>query len=357
MPEQYSDSPNIVIPETFLFCMLAFVFAALIAFVVTPIVKVLAVKIKAIDIPNDTRRIHTKPIPRLGGLAIFFAFIIGVLIFSELTKEIFGIILGTFFIVLLGIIDDIKSLKPIVKLVGQIIIAFIPICFDIVIKGANFFGTYIEFGVFSIPLTILWIVSLTNALNLIDGLDGLACGVATISSITILIFAITNSDFSIIILLAILTGACLGFLPYNSNPAHIFMGDTGALFLGYVLSLISIMGFFKLNAVVSFFTPFLIFALPLFDTLSAVIRRFKNKQSPFTADKNHLHHKLLYIGFSQKKSVYILYSFSALFGISGLLFNQARYISAILIIIIVFLIYYLNLYSLNKDKNDQKNNK
>jgi len=117
------------------------------------------------------------------------------------------------------------------------------------------------------------------------------------------------------------------------------------------------MGFFKLNAVVSFFTPFLIFALPLFDTLSAVIRRFKNKQSPFTADKNHLHHKLLYIGFSQKKSVYILYSFSALFGISGLLFNQARYISAILIIIIVFLIYYLNLYSLNKDKNDQKNNK
>ncbi len=325
-----------------IYAVLAVMFSGLVSFLLTPPVRVLAYKLKAIDVPKDERRMHKKPTPRLGGLAIFLAFELAVLLFCNLDAKIVAFLLGGVFIAFVGALDDIFRLSPFVKLAGQIVAAMIPVASGITINHINLFGEYKHFGVFSVPITVLWIVALTNAINLIDGLDGLACGISTISAASIMIFALLEVDLGTALIVAVLLGACLGFLPYNRHPASIFMGDTGALFLGYTLSVISVMGVFKLNAVVSFWTPFLIFGLPLADTFSAAFRRMLKGQSPFHADRSHFHHKLIDLGFNQKQAVTVLYSVSAIFGISAVLFTAEKIISAFAIIAIAFIIGFIN---------------
>lgn len=319
--------------------------AGLLSFVCTPVVRVLAYRLGAVDVPKDNRRMHKEPVPRMGGLAIFLGFFITALIFCDINKQLIGILSGALVIVILGIFDDIYALPAPVKLFVQIIAACIPVLLGVTIEHISLFSSgYITFGAWSIPVTVIWVVAITNAVNLIDGLDGLACGVSTISAFSILVFTLLSPvvDFGVAMLTAILAGACMGFLPFNLNPAKIFMGDTGALFLGFLLANISVMGFFKTNAVISFAAPFLILGLPLIDTITAIIRRLIKGQSPFHPDRGHLHHKLIDIGFSQKQSVTILYSLSALMGIAGIICTAEKFGGAVALILIVCVLSILN---------------
>ena len=301
--------------------ILAVVIAFVISFVMTPIVKSFAVKIGAMDVPTEKRRVHDHPIPRMGGLAIFIGFLLSVVLFTDITEQIRGILIGSIIIVVVvGAIDDIISLKATVKLAGQLLAAIVAVCHGVLIEffvNPIVFGetAYIGLELLSIPVTILWIVGVTNAVNLIDGLDGLACGVSSIASLTMFVVALLVSEGNVALILAALMGSCLGFLPYNFNPAKIFMGDTGSQLLGFVLATASAIGMFKFYAVVTFLVPLLALAVPLVDTVFAFCRRILRGQSPFHPDRGHFHHRLIDMGLSQKQAVAVLYSISALLGL------------------------------------------
>lgn len=320
--------------------------AALLAFAMTPIVRVFAVKIKAIDVPQDGRRMHHKPIPRTGGLAIFLSFLISAIGFCSMDRELVTILIGGGTLVLLGVLDDVYRLNAFVKLAVQIVVALFAVSQGVTIDFIGLGGSYIPFGVWSIPITVLWIVGLTNAVNFIDGLDGLACGVSAICSVSLfLVMLLSGSSAAHCLITGILAGSCLGFLPFNVNPARIFMGDTGALFLGYTLSILSVVGIFKTDMILAFFIPLSIFGLPLADTAFAVVRRIAHKKSPFAADRGHLHHKLMDMGFGQKQSVRILYAVCSILGISAVMLTDESWfggalvlVSALVIFFIIFLI-------------------
>lgn len=318
------------------------VLAAIISFITTPVVRMMAYKVGAVDVPKDGRRMHKEPIPRMGGLAIFFGFLLSSLVFIPLTPQFRGMLLGAVIIVVLGIFDDIYALPAKPKFVIQIIAAYVAVSSGSIItvlSNPNIFSTdpYWNLGVLSIPFSILWIVAITNAVNLIDGLDGLACGVSTISSMTMLVIALTVSEGSVAILMAGLVGACLGFLPYNLNPAKIFMGDTGSTFLGYILAVVSIQGLFKLSAIVSFAVPFLMLGLPIFDTCFAILRRLATGRSPMSPDREHIHHRLIDMGFSQKQAVATLYVISAILGLSAVILTTSGVVKATLFFVSVCL--------------------
>jgi len=303
--------------------------ALVISLIATPPVKRFAERVGAIDTPKDDRRVHKVPIPRLGGLAIFIGFVLSVVLFVEIDTEIQGILLGAVVIVSVGVVDDIISLRAwqkfALQIAGALIPAFHGITIDI-LSNPNIFSAepYLTLGYFAIPLTVIWIVAITNAVNLIDGLDGLAVGVSTISSLTMLIVALlVTEDASVALILAALAGACLGFMPYNLNPAKIFMGDTGALLLGYLLATMSIQGLFKSYAIISFAVPFMALALPILDTLFAIIRRIVKGQSPMAPDRGHLHHRLLDLGFSQKQAVFIIYLISGFLGMIAVILTSS----------------------------------
>ena len=304
------------------YVLMALLTALVISFLATPVVKTFAYKVGAIDVPKDARRMHKVPIPRLGGLAIFIGFMVSILLFVKITPEMKSILLGAAIIVVLGVVDDIMALPAMLKFVVQIIAAAIPATHGVVIQAfsnPNIFSKnlYWVLGWLSIPVTILWIVAITNAVNLIDGLDGLANGVSAISATTMLVIALLASEGQVAIVLAALVGACVGFMPYNMNPAKMFMGDTGATFLGYILATMSIQGLFKYYAVISFVVPFLILGLPIFDTAFAFIRRIAHGQSPMHADRSHIHHRLIDMGLNQKQAVATLYVISAILGLSA----------------------------------------
>lgn len=336
-----------------IFAIVAVVCAALISYTVTPPVRLLAFRIGAVDIPTDARRMHKKPTPRIGGLGIFIGFTVSTLVFCDFSAELFAIWTGGAILVILGILDDILRLSALLKLLVQICAAGVAVCFGVVIDQVTMFGTVIEFGMFAIPITLLWIVGLSNAINLIDGLDGLACGVSAITSLSILGVVLITGDMTSALITAILVGACGGFLPYNKNPASIFMGDTGALFLGYTLAIISVQGVFKLHTVLSFLVPLSIFALPLMDTLVAIGRRLIHKQSPFHPDRGHLHHKLVDMGFTHKEAVRLLYAISGIMGLVAVtytdaMFHESRAWKSMIIAVAAIVILILNFLCLRK---------
>ena len=316
----------------------ALVAAFLVALVATPVVKSLAQRVGAVDVPKDARRMHNHPIPRMGGLAIFLGFLLSVLLFVELTGQIRGMLLGAVIIVVLGIFDDIYALSAKLKLVVQIVAALVAAFSGNVIQtfsNPNIFSAdpYWNLGWLSIPATVIWIVAITNAVNLIDGLDGLACGVSTISSMTLLVISLLVADAPVAILMAALAGGCLGFLPYNLNPAKIFMGDTGSTFLGYILAVVSIQGLFKFYTIISFAVPFLMLGLPIFDTCFAFIRRIAHGQSPMQADRSHVHHRLIDMGFNQKQAVAVLYVISAILGLSAVVLTTTNVVRAMVVLL------------------------
>ena len=330
-----------------IYVIVAMICAMLLAYASTPIVRVLAFKIGAVDVPLDNRRIHKKPIPRIGGLAIYLSFTVTTLLFCDFSKELVAIWIGGAILVILGILDDIYRLNAWLKLAVQLAVAGFAVWNGCIIDHINLGGVYIHLGYLSIPLTIFWMAGLTNAINFIDGLDGLACGVSAISSLSMLVVVLLQGDILSTIVCGILFGSCLGFLPFNFNPARIFMGDTGALFLGYTLAVLSVHGVFKLHAVLSFIVPLMIFALPIIDAAFAIIRRLIAGKSPFAADRGHIHHRLIDMGFTQKESVKILYAICGILGLVAVfctesMFEKTRVVKSISIAVIALVLFGLN---------------
>ncbi|HHX17587.1 MAG TPA: undecaprenyl/decaprenyl-phosphate alpha-N-acetylglucosaminyl 1-phosphate transferase [Clostridium sp.] len=327
--------------------IILFALAFIVAFSSTPIVRKLAFKIGAVDIPKDARRMHNKPIARLGGMAIFSGFIVALMFGMvsallgvsgiSLTKELLGLLVGVSIIVAIGIIDDIKQLGAKFKLVFQVIAA-LSVVFISDTRIANLTNPFASEGVSqlnditSYVLTIFWIIGITNAINLIDGLDGLAAGVSSISYLSLFFISILNGESSDAIIIAILAGATLGFLPYNFNPAKIFMGDTGSTFLGFTLAVVSIQGMMKTYAAFSIAIPLLVLGLPLFDTISTIIRRILKRKPIMEADREHLHHRLIDMGLSQKQSVGVMYTASAALGLCAVVLTDRGVLGAIVLI-------------------------
>ena len=328
-----------------LFMIFAFIVSFAFTFATTPLVRRFAFKIGAIDIPKDNRRMHKKPTPRIGGLAIIFGFTVATLCFAQPSRQLYGTLAGAAIIAVMGVIDDCKNLPAKLKFVIQIIAALVVVfAGDIkidVFTNPNFLSDnpyWVLPEWLSVTLTVIWIVFITNAVNFIDGLDGLAAGVSAIMSISLVFISIRVGEYSIAILGIALMGSCFGFLPFNFNPAKIFMGDTGSTFLGFMLATLSIQGVFKSYAVISFAVPLLILGLPLFDALFAMIRRILRGQSPMTADSGHLHHRLVDMGFSQKQTVFILYAISGVLGITAVLLAESGVLRALLLVICVLIL-------------------
>ena len=327
--------------NVFVYSLLALLAGGFVAFLCTPLVGKLADMMGAIDVPQDGRRMHTRPVPRLGGLAIFAGFLMAVLclrLFSDMlpiTMPLRGMLIGSIFIIVVGVIDDVLRLPAWIKFIVQFVAAVIVVWHGLRIEFfTNPFDAdnFIRLGALSAPISVLWIMGMTNAVNWIDGLDGLSVGVSTIGSVSIFIVAAIHGEPLICLLMAALAGASLGFLPYNINPAKMFVGDTGATFLGFVLSSVAIMGLFKFSTMISFAVPFLVLGLPLFDFLFVIVRRVASGKSPAVADRKHVHHRLIDMGFSQKQAVTILYAVSAILGIAAVLATADDEIRAVLFV-------------------------
>ena len=323
--------------------VLAFMIALGIALILTPAVIAFARQTGALDKP-DARKVHVRPIPRIGGIGIYAAFMASILvqlIFADVTPEfmtsLIGLMIGGTIIVAIGIIDDYCDLPAKVKLLGQIFAAAVLVIgFDVRIDViTDPFGDYIYLEFLAIPATIFWVVGLTNTVNLIDGLDGLAAGVSSIAAVTIFLVAMEEGIPFVAMVTAALAGAAVGFLYYNFNPARIFMGDTGSMFLGFMLAGISVVGAVKSAATIALIVPILALGLPILDTTFAIVRRARNHRPIFKPDKGHLHHRLLAHGFTQKQAVLLMYVVSALFGLCAIALTAVSTQAAALIILIV----------------------
>lgn len=310
-----------------------------------PIVKKIAHHVNAIDLPNE-RKVHKKPMPRLGGLAIFASFLTGYILFADTTTQMISILIGGFIIILTGIIDDIKPLRAREKFLAQLLASCIVVFYGgIYLTDASILGMYFNFGEFGSLVSVFVIMGAINAINLIDGLDGLAAGTCSIYYITMLIIALTvkiSAGGLDVMLCTIMIGSTLGFLIFNFNPASIFMGDTGSMFLGYMIAVIALLGF-KTATFTSFLIPMLIMFIPILDTLLAIFRRMIKGESIGTPDKEHLHHQLLKRTSSVKKTVLLIYFTNICFSIVSILYawgntKQAMIIYAILMVIVLFFI-------------------
>ena len=307
---------------------ITFFLALIVTAVTTPLAIKIAPVIGAVDVPKDDRRMHKRPIPRFGGVAIYLGVLVGFFRLGDWNDQVLGLLVGSTLILLLGVIDDIKGLRPRVKLAGQIACAAILYFFTIQIRGmANVLPWgpwYIAFPkVIAFLVTVVWIVGITNTINLIDGLDGLAAGITCISCLSVAYTAlVTDREVTCMLILG-LAGATMGFLIWNFYPAKIFMGDAGSMLLGYLLASVSLIGDKPTKSTTLFATiiPILILALPIFDTAFAIVRRMANHKPIMQADKGHLHHRIMAMGFGQRRTVLALYSISAIMGVAGILWT------------------------------------
>jgi len=318
--------------------ILIYIVCCSIAIAITPLISKISIKIGAVDTPSK-RKVHEKVMPTLGGLSIFISFILGHVFFGYPHFQFKAILIGSIIIIITGLVDDIYDLNPNVKLICQMLAASV-----IIFYGGLYLKTVhlpvvgvVELHYFGYFFTYLWIIGITNAINLIDGLDGLASGVATITFITMYVLAIIEGDYFVMAYALMLAGASTGFLVYNFHPAKIFMGDTGALFLGFIISVLAIMGF-KNATFISFVVPILILGVPVFDTFFAIIRRKLRGQSFAQADKEHLHHLLMTTNASQTKTVLIIYGISIIFSIVSVIYTLVSKELGLGILIVLFFI-------------------
>jgi UDP-GlcNAc:undecaprenyl-phosphate/decaprenyl-phosphate GlcNAc-1-phosphate transferase len=323
--------------------IVGFVTACTLAIVAMPFVKKFALWAGAVSVPNH-RSVHTKPMPLMGGLAIFLSFLVAYLavaltIGTYDLDVMLGMLIGGGMIVLVGAYDDRHNISPKLKLLGQVAAAAVVTSFGLYIDYIQLpFGDAIDVPAWlGVIVTILWIVGVSNAVNLIDGLDGLAAGVSAIGTFTIMMLAIFTSNWPVALLSAVLLGSIIGFLFFNFHPASIFMGDTGSLFLGFSLATLSVLGF-KSAVTISFLVPILILGVPLSDTFLAIVRRKLNNKPISVADKGHLHHCLLELGFSMRKTVLIIYGVAALFGTCAMLLSQTAKWGTVVLVVIVLLV-------------------
>ena len=295
------------------------------ALAATPLAMRLAWYLNIVDNPNKARKVHTRPIPYLGGVAIYFAFLVATLLFNELSTEIIAMLVGGFILMVVGALDDKKDLSPRLRLVVQFGCALLAVASGIHIVGFSvpFISDFIPLGILSWPLTIIWIIATTNVINFIDGLDGLSAGTTVIVCLTLIFVAWGSADQglynygAVIMLCLAMIGSSLGFLRYNFHPARIFMGDAGAYFIGYVLGCLSVIGPMKQAALLTMLTPAIALGLPIFDTAVVMFRRVREERSPMSADRTHAHHRLFDSGFSQRQTVLWLYAISTCFGLAA----------------------------------------
>lgn len=299
----------------FLMMFIPFIFVVL----AIPFVKKIANHVGALDIPNE-RKVHKTPMPRLGGLGIYGGFLLGYMIFGEHTATMNSILIGSFILIITGMIDDIKPLNPKPKFIGQIIAALIVVVYgQLLLQDVSFFGLYINFGIFAYPITVIFILGCINCMNLIDGLDGLAAGISSIFFLTIGVIASFQQRLGLTVVLTFtMLGSTTGFLIHNFNPATIFMGDSGSMFLGFIISVITLLGF-KTLITSSIIIPLFILIVPILDTLCAIIRRKLKGESIDTPDKCHFHHQFLKRNMSVKTTVLIIYLITFLFSAASVI--------------------------------------
>ena len=333
-----SEYMKIQILEASKIILITFIFSA----IIMELMKKVATHIGAIDMPRSdegNRHIHKKATPKLGGVGIFLGFLLGYMLFGEQSVRMNSILIGSFIVVLTGLIDDIKPIRAMHKFICHLIAAAVIVFYgDILLDNISAFGLNMNFGIFAYPLTILFIVACTNIINLIDGLDGLSSGICSIFYLTIIIIGFYQGRYgSLVMLLSlIMLGSTLGFLLHNFNPAKIFAGDC-ATFMGFIISIITLLEF-KGPALISFFVPITILGIPILDTLFAIIRRLLRGQAPFKADKEHLHHQLLGMNFSQKTTVLIIYGINLLFAAASIFYTIKDPLIGKIIYIIIFLL-------------------
>ena len=333
------------IKNVLLMVLVTFVFVALFI----PVVKKIAEFIGAMDIPN-ARKVHKVPIPRLGGLGIYAGFLLGYMLFGVHSVQMNAILIGSFIILVTGIFDDIKPVPAKWKLLAQTVGAsIVPLYGGILLQDISAFGLYIDFGILAYPITIIFIVAIINCINLIDGLDGLSSGISVISCISLLIiFVLNDSPMIATVIVTAMSGALVGFLPYNFSPAKTFIGDTGSNFLGFMLAIVSILGIAKTYTLAVIVLPVIVLGLPIFDVLFAIVRRIvkgKSIKAVFKPDKGHLHHRLVEKGFTPKQAVLILYGLSASLGMFAIiLFDSGiwKALSFLLLIIAAIAMGYRN---------------
>ena len=354
---------------------IAFLLAFITSYVTTPYTIRFSKKIGALDVPKDNRKIHTNAMPRLGGLAVITGFTVSVIYLliimsyentlvlngpDNYAMKLLGFFLGTLILSVFCFIDDYKTIPAYVKLIGQILAAMVVTASGvridrIVISSLN---TTIDANMLSSIITVIWIVGITNAINLIDGLDGLSSGIGIISCFSLLmIFSLNNSPLISILLITALGGALVGFLPFNFHPAKTFIGDTGSNFLGFSLSIISILGIAKTYTAIVIIAPLLVFAIPLLDTCLAIVRRIiktKSIKGVFKADKEHLHHKIMRKGYTQKQAVFILYGLSATAGMFAIILLESGIFKAFsfaLMILAIIAIGYKDILKIREEDN------
>lgn len=316
-----------------MYTLFLLILSAVISFIIAPLFMRLSYRFGFVDYPNH-RKQHERPMPFSGGVSILVSFVITVIIAQPVEREYIPIILGGTLIVILGIIDDKYDLKPSIKFLGQLVVISIPIFFGIIIDTINPFGITMNFGVFAIPFTFLWISVIINAINLIDGLDGLAAGVSVIALSSIAFIGILQNNIFVMMISVILIGSTLGVLYYNFNPAKLFLGDNGSMLLGYVLGVLSILGF-KNVTFFSILFPIIILGVPFIDITFAAVRRYREGVSLTRADRGHLHHKLQYIGFSHRESVILIYFMATLFAVASVILYLSTVTGAVLICILL----------------------
>jgi UDP-N-acetylglucosamine 2-epimerase len=358
---------------------IAFMIAFLTAFMATPHTINLARRVGAVDTPKDARRINKITMPRLGGLAVIAGFFLSVIYLlitmtientidleqDNYINKLIAFVIGALIIGIVCFIDDVKGVPAIIKLIAQIASALVVAKSGIIIDTLEVPYIYMSdfWDIFNLIITVLWIVGITNAMNLIDGLDGLSTGISLISCLSLLIiFSLNGSPLISIVLITALGGALCGFLPYNFNPAKTFIGDTGSNFLGYCLSIISILGIAKTYTAIVIVAPLLVLALPIFDTIWAIIRRIvhgKNLKAVFQPDTGHLHHKMLKKGFTQKQAVLIMYGISAIFGMFAIILLDSgiwKALSFAVIVIIIIACGYKEFFKQKLLNNDSEEN-
>lgn len=322
--------------QVFIFVLLTIGLSA----ILTPIVRKISIKIGAVDEPNK-RRVNKVPIPTMGGLAIYIAFFLAIFFLQPITLETsIPIFIAATIVIITGIIDDVKDIRPSLKIFGLLVATLIVIFMNnLIVERVNipFYGDLFLPIWIGVPFTILWILAITNAINLIDGLDGLASGVSIISLTTIGVISLFflghgNTHIQVTIMIFTLVGAILGFLPYNFYPAKIYLGDTGALFIGFMISVLSLYGL-KNITIISLLIPMVILGVPITDTVYAMLRRYLNKKPISSADKDHMHHRLMSLGLTHRQTVLLIYVISGIFSAIGLLYPISTLIGSILITI------------------------
>lgn len=322
--------------------LIVFAVPLVLALFLTPVIRKLALRIQ---VPKSKEKF----VPELGGIAIYASFMVGLLIavllapekFQPLQNRLLGLVLGGAVVLLVGVYDDVRGTNCLQKFLGQTAAALVAIFFGFKISLINHpFGEPLALGHFEIPVTLLWIVGISNAMNLIDGLDGLAAGVSSVTGLTLFLVAVYTGNIPTMFLTAILVGSVLGFLRYNFNPAMIFMGDTGSLFLGFLLALISIQGSSQTSAAVTILIPMIALGVPIVDTLYAIARRAVKGVNPLKGDKEHIHHRLLRLGLSHKQAVMLICGVSVVFGVIAFLLTSANdEFTAVLLMVVGIIVY------------------